>query len=69
LYIHFWVYPILRKNAEMVNLLNVYDVNEEIEDEKACGYEHSFRMEENRLQKACLNYKPGYRRTGRSKTR
>jgi hypothetical protein len=26
-------------------------------------------MEENRLQKACLNYKPGYRRTGRSKTR
>jgi hypothetical protein len=53
----------------MLNLLNVYDVNGEIEDEKACGYEHSFRMEENRLQKACLNYKPRYRRIGRSETR
>jgi hypothetical protein len=48
------------------NHFNVYDLNEQTENQEKNWYGHILRMNENRLAKELLNYKPeGHRAIGR----
>jgi hypothetical protein len=57
-------------NTDIQNLLNIYNLSEEIENQKRNWYEHILRMDENRLPKIPLKYKPeGHTGTGKPKTK
>jgi hypothetical protein len=46
-----------KRNTELWNYLNIYDMNEEIENQRRKWYDHILRMDDSRLP-VLLNYKP-----------
>jgi hypothetical protein len=47
-----------KRNVEIWNQINIYNLNEETDETKKNLYDHILRMDKNRFPKIPLNYKP-----------